>query len=203
MEKSLVCYLPEGFADWEGAFLLPELRQAQKKVLIASPSGESVRSIGGLNVIPDREIDEIEPGSIEGLILIGSDSWSEPHQNTKALELAQQLIQTESFVAAICGATVALARIGLLNNRSHTSNDLSMLKKLVPSYTGEKFYSNKLAVTDKNLITASGVGALEFTREIMSYLGLFSSDYRKQWYELYKNAVTPPPEFWQEASQGV
>lgn len=198
-KKSVVVYLPEGFADWEGAFLLPELRQANKKIIIASATGESVRSVGGLSVVPERSISEIEPGSIEALILIGSDSWPDPNQNQKVLELAGRLINENALVAGICAATVALARIGLLDNRPHTSNDLEMLKQIVPTYEGEKLYSKKLAITDGNLITASGVGALEFTKEVMTYLQVFTPDYRKHWFELFKNAVTPPPEFWNQA----
>lgn len=200
MEKSIVVYLPDGFADWEGAFLLPELRQAKKKVLIAAASGENVRSIGGLNVIPERALAEIEPGSIEALLLVGSDGWMDPTQNQKALELAKDLLDKNVLVAAICGATVAFAREGLLDNRPHTSNDLNMLKKIVPAYRGEIFYSKKLAVTDRNLITASGVGVLEFTREIMVALNVFNAKYREHWYELYKNAVVPPAEFWEAQS---
>ncbi|KYG65903.1 hypothetical protein AZI86_02175 [Bdellovibrio bacteriovorus] len=200
MEKSIVVYLPEGFADWEGAFLLPELRQAHKKVIIASATGESVRSIGGLSVVPERSIQEVEPGSIEALILVGSDSWPDPKQNQKVLELTGKLIKENVLVAGICAATVALARIGLLDNRPHTSNNLDLLKQLVPTYSGEKFYSKKLAVADGNLITASGVGAIEFTQAVMNHLKMFTADYRKHWFELFKNAVTPPPEFWDQGS---
>jgi putative intracellular protease/amidase len=199
MEKSLVVYLPEGFADWEGAFLFPELRQAKRPFIFASSTGESVTSIGGMTVVPERAIVEIEPHSIAGLILIGSDGWMDPAQNEKVLDLAMALNKQNNLVAAICGATVALARRGLLDDRTHTSNDLEMLKKLVPTYKGEKYYSKKLAVTDANLITAPGIAPLEFTREIMNHLKLFSPDYRKHWFELYKNAVMPPPEFWSEA----
>lgn len=198
MEKSVVVYLPEGFADWEGAYILPELRQAKRQVLIASATGESVKSIGGLSVVVERAITEIEPQSIGALILIGSDSWTDPQQNEKVLELAEDLNTSNRLVAAICAATVALARQGLLDGRPHTSNDLGQLKHLVPTYKGEKYYSQALAVRDGNLITASGVGPLEFTREIMEALALFSPDYRKQWFDLYKKAVVPPPEFWSE-----
>ncbi|WP_413942779.1 type 1 glutamine amidotransferase family protein [Bdellovibrio sp. HCB-162] len=196
MEKSLVVYLPEGFADWEGAFLLPELRQAKKKIIIASSTGESISSIGGMTVVPERALSGVAPDTIEGLILIGSDSWMDANQNQNAIELADALLSKGVLVAAICGATVALARAGLLNNRRHTSNDLGMLKQIVPSYGGEKFYLKSLAVTDKNLITATGVAPIEFTREIMAYLNMYTPEYRKHWFELYKNAVMPPLEFW-------
>ncbi|MEK2645720.1 type 1 glutamine amidotransferase family protein [Bdellovibrio sp. BCCA] len=198
MEKSLVVYLPEGFADWEGAFLLPELRQAKKKIIIASSTGESISSIGGMTIVPERALSEVAPDTIEGLILIGSDSWMDANQNQNAIELASALLSKGVLVAAICGATVAIARAGLLNNRPHTSNDLDMLKQIVPSYGGEKFYLKSLAVTDKNLITAAGVAPIEFTREIMAYLNMYTPEYRKHWFELYKNAVMPPLEFWSQ-----
>lgn len=198
MSKNIVVYLPEGFADWEGAYILPELRQAKKSVIIASATGESVKSIGGMNVVVDRAISEVEPHSIEALILIGSDTWPDPDQNQKALELAQSLFKSGVLVAAICAATVALARIGLLNERAHTSNNLDFLKKIVPNYKNESKYSTALAVRDGNLITASGIGPLEFTKELMAALNLFSEGYRKHWFALYKDAVTPPDEFWAE-----
>lgn len=198
MEKSIVVYLPEGFADWEGAFILPELQQAKRKVIFASATGESVKSIGGMTAVPERSIVEIEPHSIEGLILIGSDSWADPTQNQKVLELAVELNKEQKLVAGICAATMALARVGLLNDRPHTSNDLGVLKKMVPTYKGENFYSKKLAVTDGNLITAAGIAPLEFARELMNHLQLFSTDYRKHWFALYKEATPPPPEFWEE-----
>nr|WP_295904527.1 type 1 glutamine amidotransferase family protein [uncultured Bdellovibrio sp.] len=198
MEKSLVVYLPEGFADWEGAFLLPELRQAKKKFIITSSTGESVLSIGGMTVVPERALSEVAPDAIEGLVLIGSDSWMDANQNQNAIELAGALLSKGVLVAAICGATAALARAGLLNSRPHTSNDLDMLKQIVPSYAGEKFYVKNLAVTDKNLITAAGVGPIEFTREVMAYLNMYTPEYRKHWFELYKNAVMPPLEFWSQ-----
>lgn len=110
--------------------------------------------------------------------------------------MTKDFLQAKVMVAGICAATVALGRVGLLDERKHTSNDLGMLKKLAPTYRGEKNYVNKLVVRDGNLITAPGVGYLEFTMELMSYLNLYPEEKRSQWYALFRNGTPPPPSFW-------
>ncbi|WII72142.1 DJ-1/PfpI family protein [Bdellovibrio sp. 22V] len=196
MSKKLVIYLPEGFADWEGSFLMPELVQNKKSFVTVSETGNDVLSIGRLKVKPEAALSSISIDEIEGLVLIGSDTWSDSSQNQKVLKLAGDLLKKGTLVAAICGATVAMAREGLLNERNHTSNFLPLLKQLVPAYRGEKNYKNDLAVTDGNLITASGVGALEFTMHLMRALNIYTEEKRQQWFALYKNGVHPPMEFW-------
>lgn len=196
MNRSVVFYLPEGFADWEGAFLMPELREAKRSMLIVSETGESVSSIGGLKVSVEASLAKVSPENCEALVLIGSDGWADVSQNKKVLELAKDFHQRGILVAGICAATMALARTGLLDQKKHTSNNLAVLKKMVPSYQGEKNYQNKLTVTDGNLITASGVGAVDFTADIMKYIKLYPEQKIQQWYALFKHGTPPPPEFW-------
>lgn len=196
MSKKLVIYLPEEFADWEGAFLFPELVQNKIDFVTVSESGKQVKTIGRMKVTPDAALADISPSDMSGLVLIGSDSWPDPTQNEKVLALAGQLLNQGTLVAAICGATVALARNGHLENRKHTSNDLGMLKTIVPTYKGEKNYVQKLAVKDGNLITAAGVGALEFTLELMRTLDIYTEEKRQQWFALFKNGTPPPMAFW-------
>lgn len=196
MNKSVVFYLPEGFADWEGAFLMPELRENNRPMKIISEAGSPVKSIGGLSVHVEGSLEDISEESTEALILIGSDSWVDPTKNLAVLKTAQEFHQRGILVAGICAATIALGRTGILDEKKHTSNDISPLKRFAPNYKGEKNYVDKLAVTDGNLITAPGVGAVEFTLEIMSYLNIYSPEKRQQWYALFKNGTKPPMEFW-------
>ena len=143
--KKILFYLPEGFADWEGAYLMSELAEAKREFITVSESGDAVRSIGRLKVQPDAALTNFTAEQIEMLILIGSDSWQDPTQNLKAIDLAAKLLKQGTFVAAICGATTALARAGFFENQKHTSNDLEMLKKMVPSYKGEKKIYSKIS----------------------------------------------------------
>lgn len=195
-EKKILIYLPESFADWEGAFLLAELAKNKIDYTIVSDSENELLSIGHLKVRPDAFISDFEIDQIRGLVLIGSDSWTDPTKNHKAINLAGNLLKNDILVAAICGSTFALARADLLDNRKHTSNDLNMLKMFVPNYDGQTNYIDQLAVTDKNLITASGVGPIEFTFEVMKYLNIYNDKKRKQWFDLFKNGVKPSDDFW-------
>lgn len=47
------------------------------------------------------------------------------------------------------------------------------LKTNVPDYRDGDFYVDELAVCDRNLITASGLGSVEFGREIIGRLGVY------------------------------
>lgn len=55
-------------------------------------------------------------------------------------------------IAAICGATVACARAGLLNHRRHTSTIPGDLDPLA-GYSGAAHYVAEPAVTDRGVIT--------------------------------------------------
>ncbi len=194
--KKIIFYLPELFADWEGAFLLPELREVKKDVVVVSETGNSVQSIGQLTVNVDASLASINPDETEGLILIGGDSWPDPKLNQSVLVLAKQLYHKGVLVAGICAATVALAKIGLLDERKHTSNDLDFLKRTVPAYKGEKNFQDKPAVRDGNLITAPGIAPIDFTLEVMTYFNIYSEEKRKHWYAMFKNGIKPPKDFW-------
>lgn len=54
-------------------------------------------------------------------------------------------------------------------------------------------YSTDLAVTDGTLITASGVGSVEFAREITQYLGVYTDEQAGRWFDLYKHGVWSGP----------
>jgi putative intracellular protease/amidase len=95
-------------------------------------------------------------------------------------------------IAAICGATLAVARAGLLEDRAHTSNELAYLQR-IPSYRGSNRYVDALAVRDRGLITASGLGPTEFAREIFEELGVFSPEDRRLWSHVFKHGRFPEP----------
>lgn len=196
MTKSVVVYLPEGFADWEGAFIMPELKEVKRNVIIVSETGNPVSSIGGLRVSVDGGLSLVRAENTEAFIMIGSDTWMNPEANHPALNLAQDFLKRGILVAGICGATVALARIGAFENYKHTSNAIEMLNYFLPTYAGKENYQEKMVMRDKNLITAPGTGYLEFTLEIMKHLNIYTELKRSQWYALYKNGVKPPMEFW-------
>ena len=72
----------------------------------------------------------------------------------------------------------------MFNNRPHTSNDLAALKQFCPGYAGDAYYVTKPAVTDGNLITASGFSAVDFAYEVIKKMGVMREATLEAWYNL-------------------
>ncbi len=69
---------------------------------------------------------------------------------------------------------------------THTSNNLEYTKMTCPNYKGEEFFEMKSAMSDENLITASGIAPLEFAREVLKKIDVFEPDTLEAWYKLNK-----------------
>ena len=150
-----------------------------------------VRSMGGLRVVPDRVLAGLDPAEVRLLILPGGDLWEGIYPRAELDAVLAKLRAREVPIAAICGATLALARAGLLNDRAHTSNEQAYLTSLAPEYAGGDQYVDALAVRDRRVITASGLGPTEFAREIFEELEVFTAEERPVWYHLFKHGRFP------------
>ena len=183
----------DGFADWEAAFALAELRRSGgRAVRTVGFTDASVVSMGGLRVTPDVALANLRAEEIELLILPGGDCWEEgDYPRAEVERLVHTLVERETPVAAICGATVALARAGVLNDRAHTSNTRDDLSAHATEYTGGAQYADALAVRDRHVITASGLGAVDFAREIFAELGVFSESDQALWFAMHKTGQLP------------
>ncbi|WP_339071364.1 DJ-1/PfpI family protein [Fusobacterium animalis] len=116
--------------------------------------------------------------------------WLNKEQET-ILNLAVELLKRNILVAGICGATLGLASKGLLDERIHTSNIEFLLTNFVKSYKGIKNYKNDVvAVSDKNLITASSAGSLLWAKYILENLEIFSKTAIESWYKYYNLGIS-------------
>jgi putative intracellular protease/amidase len=182
----------DGFADWEPAHALAELRRSGKlEVIVVGYDARPVRSMGGLQVLPDATLAEVDPARVRLLLLPGGDQWEAEYPRTELEELVRALLTRGVPIAAICGATLALARMGLLDERRHTSNMADYLPKEVPEYRGQSYYVDALAVREEGIITASGLGSVEFAREIFAELGVMPESDRALWYHVFKHGTFP------------
>ena len=156
----------DGFADWEPASALAELRRTfgfsvQTLALTRNP----IASMGGLKVLPDLLIGEVQSNSVDILIFPGGDAWTrgEVPEVTRFIKAVSEVGRP---IAAICAATLSLAHAGLLDNHGHTSNGYGFIPKYVPAYKGHKRYEKVRAVRDGNVITANGLAPFAFASEI-------------------------------------
>ena len=181
-----------GFADWEPAHALAELRRHGKyRVEVVGLTRDPVESMGGLRVQPARTIADIDPADVAVFILPGGDRWENSPLEPELAALLQHLAAARIPLAAICGATVALAQAGLLHGRRHTSNGRAYLQEQAPGYEGAGHYVEAPAVRDGGVITASGLADVEFATELFHELGVLSEADRATWTELFRSGRLP------------
>lgn len=182
----------DGFADWEPAHALAELRRhGAYRVEAVGLSREAVVSMGGLRVVPSCRIADVDPDDVAVFIMPGGDRWETMPIEGELESKLKELDARQVPIAAICAATVAIARMGLLRGRRHTSNGLEYLRSHVPGYRDEQHYVAAPAVRDNGLITASGVADVEFARELFDELGVLSEGDRTVWAEMFRSARLP------------
>ena len=58
-------------------------------------------------------------------------------------------------------------------------------------YRDEDFYVDDLAVSDDGVITASGLGNVEFAREIFRLLKIYDENDLRTWYDMFKRGLMP------------
>jgi len=191
MKPKAYLFVFNGLADWEPALALCEIRKSGKyEVLTAGHSREAVVTMGGLKVVPDIAIDEIEARETAIFMLPGGNRW-EKGPDKKVDELLRRLHADEILIGALCAATLEIGRAGLMRGVRHTSNSKSYLKEMVPEYKDESFYVDELAVTDHKIITASGLGSVEFAREAIRELGIYNQPTTQIWFDMFKKGVIP------------
>jgi len=190
--KAVYVLLVPGFADWEPAHALAELRRhGGYRVEVVGLTMAPVESMGGLTVQPKRALADVDLTDVAAFILPGGDRWESSAMEPELAAFLHRLEAAQIPLAAICGATVAITRAGLLRGRRHTSNGRDYLEHHVPGYEGAADYVDAPAVRDRGLITASGLADVEFAAELMQELDVLSDKERRLWVELFRSGRLP------------
>lgn len=176
----------EGLSDWEPGLTVAEINKSDKyQVKTVGFSHNTIKTMGGVSIIPDYTLNEIDYYDAAILILPGGDMWQkDPVDNL--VPVVQKFIDDKIPVAAICGPTVFLPRHGFVENIRHTSNGREYLKNLLGDYTGSDLYVNEPSVSDKGIITANGIASVEFARDVLGALDVYDEETLEAWYEFFK-----------------
>lgn len=196
-QQDVHLFVFETLSDWEAGYAVAGINQPQfqrrpgrYRVRTAALGRGSVVTMGGIRIEPDMTLDELTPAGSAMLILPGGLAWDQG-QNGAAVNLAGIFLAAGVPVAAICGATAGLARGGFLDRRRHTSNSSDYLA--ATGYCGGALYEEAPAVTDGNLITASGIAPVDFALHIFRRLDLYAPPVAQAWHGLFK---TGRPEYY-------
>jgi putative intracellular protease/amidase len=181
-------------ADWEVGHATAHInngrwhkRPGTFRVRTVAATAEPVVTMAGTTIVPDVTLDQLSPADSAMLVLPGADSWMVPGGNAGFGKAAGAFLEAGTPVAAICGATAGLAAEGLLDDRRHTSNAAEFLTGFVPGYRGAERYVDAPAVTDGDLVTATGVAPVAFAAEVFARLDLYEPAVLASWVKLYRD----------------
>lgn len=183
----------DGFADWHAAQALCEIRRpGEWRLQTVGFSMQPVLSMAGLRVLPELTLDELDLKRAALLIVPGGYQW-ERGLGHEAVGAVRRVHAAGAPVAAVDSAVLVLARAGLLDACRHTGSWPGHIGTHVPAYAGaEQYDPTVLAVSDGGVITASQLGSVEFAREVIRTLDLYSPADREHWFRLFKHALPPP-----------
>ena len=192
--RTIALYTTETMADWEYAYLTTQIAGAEQlkpgrfRLLLVGDGLKSVRTLGNLPLTPEADLDTLQAladdGSLAALVIPGGDHYEAGHD--RLIEAVGRLVDQEIPVAAICGATLLLARSGFLDERCHTSNAAQYLE--ASGYRGGTHYVETPVVTDRRVTTASGIHAVPFTAEVMRITGLVPDAIVDSWEQVFLSA---------------
>ena len=180
----VVLYATDTMADWEYGHLTAGLAwvdDGRFRLRVVGDGDASVTTKGRLRLQTDGDLGSVDEEEVAMLVLPGADTWDSEHE--AALALAVRLLDRGVPVAAICGATLGLARAGVLDDRDHTSNAPDFLT--VSGYAGASRYRDEAVVEDGDVITAPATRPVDFAAAVFRRLEVFPPAVVDAWYGLH------------------
>jgi len=181
----------DGFADWEPALAAVEINRSEKYRMVTVGFSQSpVVSMGGMRIVPDILLEEMDYQECAMFILPGGHMWEQGMVDEIAASVGK-LREKQVPIAGICGATLFFSNHGYLNHIPHTSNHICYLKSWSEKYQGDAYYKDIPCVNENGIITASGAAATEFAYEIIKELKIYDDSFLEKWYEAFKYGKIP------------
>ena len=167
-------FLAEGFEEIEALATVDILRRANVPVLTVGVTGETVEGSHGICVVPDIQMNQVEPDKMEGIILPGGLPGTLHLQKDDRLSsLLDFAAENQLWMFAICAAPLILGEKGFLSEKKATCYP-GFEKHLHGAILGNG------VCRDGKIITAQGAGfALPFAYAILDAIGIDSSSLKK------------------------
>jgi len=174
INSKIAVFIYDGFAEFETTLAL--LLLSELEILTIALEKRHYSSGEKQRFLIDKTIDEVDPRSIDLLIIPGGDSSPlYGHEPLKAF--IKSMIESGKTVAGICGGSELLAALGLLEGKRCTGNTSGVFPgDLVFPYYKESFLSDKSVVTDGNIITAQGQAYIEFAATLAKHMGVIKDE---------------------------
>lgn len=192
-KKEVLLVLTERWADWEASYAIAGINSTQQYDVktIAIDQYPKV-SIGGLRVEIDYSIEDYQCfDHLAMIILPGGYSWKENNVD-KIADFVRDAHDFGIPIAAICGATIFLAKHGLLDNVKHTGDEWQYFESVLKDqekYHGHDNFVSAQIVSHNGFITANETAAVDFAYEIFRTLELHTNEELEIWHDTFKNGM--------------
>lgn len=157
-KKILMVIAPKDFEDCEVVEPTAILKANGAEVAIASTTMDPAIGINGFRITPDIKISDANADDYDAIVLPGgTGAISHIWDNEELRTLLQQFNSQNKIVAAMCAAPPALAKAGILKDKTVTMFPWDDgIKELT---TRGAIYVNEETVTDGNIVTGKNPAA--------------------------------------------
>lgn len=168
--KALMIIAYEQFRDEE--YLEPKTVLIENGIDITTASWDLGTAIGkfGTQAEVDIIMDEVDTKKYDAIIYIGGPGSKKYWDNLSAHRIAKEAIEYNKVLAAICSASITLARAGVLKDKKATcyKGDVEELKKEGAIYTENPVEQDSLIITadGPGSATSFGIRIVETLREV-------------------------------------
>ena len=159
------------FADWEyGLLSASAVEWFGAQAVSITPDGQPVTSASGFRLSPHRSATVADNHDLDAIAVIGSDVWT-GDKAPDVSSLVDAVAMRRGVIGGICAGTLPLARAGVFEGRTHTSNGRDWILTLLPDYAGvERYRDVPNAVADGNVVSAPGSAPGTFAKEFIEAL---------------------------------
>ncbi|MCL2415913.1 MAG: DJ-1/PfpI family protein [Defluviitaleaceae bacterium] len=191
--KEVLLFLTDQWADWEASHAIVGINFAEEYTVKTIGIDKQPKvSIGGMRAEIDYSVSDYRNfDNLAMIILVGSFSWAQNRYDEIA-DFVRKVNKNGVTVAAICGATIFLAKHGFLNNIKHTGDESEYFEEMLENekeYKGQEYFSVTQVINDGGFITANETAALEFACEIFRTLKTDTDEEINSWYEKFKHGL--------------
>lgn len=175
---NVAIYLYDGYYEVE--LCIPVMMFRDENLFTVASDQEVVRCMDGRRLLADRHVKDVDPKSIDVLIIPGDD----PILKDDILGLIRACEANGAIIGGICGGVDYMAHAGILENRRFTGHytpgrTYDFLPK-TGTMTGEPYES------DRRVITARPEAYLEFALELCRLAGKLSEKDVQEYLDWFK-----------------
>ena len=167
------------FCNYEIALTLSSLEMNGKKVIVFAKDKNPVRCEEGLNILPDKSLDEFVIDEYDCILLsgIGGDPRAVIFDDDYKIFLQQFIDRDDILIASNSISPALLARAGLLKGKKFCVGMYEEAREQLDFFDYENQQRAPIVI-DGNVITAMGMAFREFAIAITRKLGYDCSDGR-------------------------